>query len=215
MLRRLPHLLPILGTLLALLLYLHSASLYSAATSLDPLHGGYHHFQNYWCDLYLPVTYTGQPNPDDRFYALAATFALIITLLAFWFSVTALFRHHARLALVVRTAGTLAVIAAILIYTPLHDFVITLAAPLGFVAILAACLGLARQRHWPLLSLGILAVAVALGDYLLWKFALLKPQQPLIQKSAFALLFFWVLATAFKGLRLPRAHDVRGMTRDE
>lgn len=202
MVRRIPHSLPILGILAALILYLYSASLYSAATSLDLAHGGYHHLQNYWCDLLVPVTYTGQPNPG-RGWGLAATGSLVATLFFFWFSVTTLFLEYALLALFIRIAGAIAVIAGSLIFTPLHNFVITVAAPLGFLAVIATCVGLARKQHWPILALGIIAVGIAIFDYALWKFALLKPHQPLIQKLAFALIFTWVLAAALKALRFP------------
>src|SRR5450759_3173986 len=106
MLRRITSTLPIFGILFALGLYFHAASLYSTATIRDPAHGGYHHFRNYWFDLDVPVTYTGQINPG-RSCALAATLTLIITLFFFWFSVSSLFAEFTRLRLVVRFAGAI------------------------------------------------------------------------------------------------------------
>ncbi len=75
----------------------------------------------------------------------------------------------------------------------------------SILSILATCIGLARQRQWPLLTLGTCAIA----DYTFWKIQILEPYQPLIQKSAFALLFLWVLATALMVLRIPRDQVLR------
>ena len=204
MLRRLTSTLPILGILVAFFLYLHSAALYSAATSNEPARGGYRHFGNYWCQLYDEVTFTGQHNTGVP-YALGSTFAIIVALFFFWFSVSWLFSEFFGLCLIVRIAGPLAAAIAALIFTTWHDSVITFAAPLGFAAVVATCIGLARKRYWILLALGIAGVTVGIADYLLWKFELLKPQQPLIQKTAFALIFLWVVVTAIKVLMIPNA----------
>jgi len=79
----------------------------------------------------------------------------------------------------------------------------------SILSILATCIGLARQRQWPLLTLGTCAIAAAIADYTFWKIQILEPYQPLIQKSAFALLFLWVLATALMVLRIPRDQVLR------
>ncbi|HVT81772.1 MAG TPA: hypothetical protein VHM90_14095 [Phycisphaerae bacterium] len=188
---------PIVGIVTALLLYFYAASLYSAATTLDPADAGYHHFRNYWCDLYVPVTYTGQANPG-RPYALAATLILATSLLFFWLCVPLLFVEHTLLSRTVRWGGAIAVIAGALVYTSLHNLVIALAAPLGFAAVLATCTGLAKKREWRLLALGAAAVAVAISDYLIWILGLMRPWQPGIQKVAFVMIFLWVLVTALK-----------------
>ena len=52
-----------------------------------------------------------------------------------------------------------------------------------------------------LLTLALLAVTAGITDYTAWMLHTLTTQQPAIQKSAFALLMLWILATALKVLR--------------
>jgi hypothetical protein len=204
--RRVAGIVPIVGVAAFVALYFYAALLYSAATTADPASRGYQHLHNYWCDLYDTVTYTGQVNAS-RPYAMAATLIMTVVLAFFFVSVTALFAPLRRLCLVVRVAGVLSMVIASLIFTPLHDLVIKVGVPLGAVAIVGTCVGMARQRAWGLVALAIVAVTVCVGDYAIWVMGLLHFYQPMIQKAAFALFFLWVVVTALrvvkKGFAVP------------
>lgn len=203
--------LPILGIIAAIILYFCAASGYSAATTLDPAAAGYRHLHDYWCTLFATVTYTGERNLG-RPFALAATMAVVVAIFFFWLAVTRLFADYRILCAAIRTAGSLSILAGALIFTPLHDRVITLAAPLGFGAIIATCIGLALKREYRLLVLALLAILACVTDYLAWMLHLWMDHQPLIQKLAFALLFLWILAAAAKIWTFPEADAGRGET---
>lgn len=204
MLKRILAILPVLGTLSFIALYFCAARAYSAGNTLDPALNAYDHLHNYWCELYNDVTHSGEPNLG-RPFALVSIPLLTATLVFFWFSITAQFPEFVHLCRGVRLTGPASMLAAAFISTPAHDVVITTAVPLGVIAITGTCVGLARKRKWGLVTLAVLATAVSSLDYLLWKMDLLKPSQPLIQKTAIALVLSWILVSSLTVLRAPTA----------
>jgi hypothetical protein len=196
--RRIAPSLAILGVVLGLVFYMISAALFNASCSLDPSKG-YFHFTDYWCALSGDKTYTGQINAG-RSWAFASTIALTMTLCFHFLSMPTLFSRFGVLTIIARYAGAAGAILGSFVFSSAHDIVITIAAPLGFGAIIASSLGLWRNHHRVLLSLGITAMAAAVFDYIIWKMEMLKVEQPVIQKIAILLVFVWVIACAVRVL---------------
>ena len=134
---------------------------------------------------------------------MAATLALVAALFFFWLSVTCLFPQHKKLCLGIRLAGVMSGVAGALIFTPLHDVVIALFAPMGFVAIGATCVGLAMSGERGLFWMAMVTVSVAMTDYLAWILRFWQEWQPMIQKGAFLLVMMWIVAGALRVMRTP------------
>lgn len=185
--------LPLVGIALFLILYLASARLYPGGTKLDPGAAGYSHLSNYWCDLLREASYSGHPNPG-RPLAVAATVLLPLSLLPFCLKLAALAKGALSRRLVA-AGGSLAMLLATLVFTPLHDLAINLAAPLGLLAFLLALRGLLRAGQRRLVLLAGFALAAATLNWLLWQTATLLTWLPLVQRLAYASFFSWVVAT--------------------
>ena len=78
--------------------------------------------------------------------------------------------------------------------------IITAGGAPGFSAILVTRAGLGRKREWGLLVLALLAVGVAICDYVIWVTGTLREYQPLLQKVAFVLIFLWVVMGALRAV---------------
>jgi hypothetical protein len=185
---------PPLGVALFVLLYFVAASLYPGGTRSDRTTVGYAHLSNYWCDLLDAVSYSGKANPG-RPYAVVATVALPLTLIPFCFRLARLARGGERW--VIGAAGSLAMLLATLIFTPLHDLAINLAAPLGFCAFVLGLRGLTRAGHRRLVLLAGVALALSTLNYLMWQTRWLLWLMPVVQKLAYLALLSWVIATTF------------------
>jgi hypothetical protein len=187
---------PILGIAVFVTLYFVAASLYPGGTRADPTTRGYGHFANYWCDLLDRVSYSGLANPGYR-YARFATFVLPLSLIPFWLGLPRLFPGREWAARIVAGAGAIAMVVATLVFTAWHDLVIRVAGALGFTAFFAAELALDRTGRRGLALVGLVALAFALANFLMWQNGWLLPAMPTVQKAAYASFFVWVIACSF------------------
>jgi len=191
-------LLPLAGVALFLGAYIFAAAVYPGGTSLDAHTVGYTHLADYWCDLLAPVACNGHRNPG-RPIALVATVVLPISLAPLWFALPTLFGPDGRRTppAVVRGAGGIALLAAALVFTPLHDAAITAGAAAGLLAGIAAVLGLLRGRRWMLVGGGVLVGGVAAMNYALWATRTLPDLIPIVQKGAYIGMLAWALLAAY------------------
>jgi len=182
---------PILGSIIFALLNFYSAHLYPGGTRSDPFSRGYDHFNNFWCDLLDPVAYGGVVN-QGRPSALAATLILPLSLIPFWFYLPVIFKNQSRKNLMIRVAGILSMLVALMM--PLmHDLALNVSSGLLFVATGLAFIGLLQSREWKLVGAGILAGGFSLANYLMWQTQYRLEWMPLVQKSAIASSLVWVV----------------------
>lgn len=184
---------PVVGITAFLFLYGYAASAYPGGTKLDPRTVGYSHLDNYWCDLLVPVAYNGQPNPG-MVYAVIGTVLLPLTLTAFWLSLPSLFANQRRKSQWVRWTGCASMSLATLVYTPMHDSIITVSGLLGLIAFAVATVALAQAKETTLFSLAIVAYIFAFADLVMWRGGVMLAYLPIIQKFAFVSFFVWVVA---------------------
>ena len=159
--------------------------LYPGGNRFEPGADGHRFFGNFLCDLFSQVSYSGAPNPG-RAYALAGVYALALGLLAFW-----LLNPSPR----ARSLGAGAMILSLFIPTELHDACILIAAPLGFMAVVASVRFQFRHGRTALAWMGTAAVGVSVANYLLFAFRVLPSVLPGIQKAALLSFLGWVLAS--------------------
>jgi hypothetical protein len=197
--------LPLAGVVLFVGAYFYAASQYPGGSRFDARSVGYDHLANYWCDLLDTVSYNGRANPG-RAVAVLATVALPLSLVPLWWELPSLFScAGAATASVVRVAGVTAMLAAALVFTPLHDVVIHTAVAGSAVAFAATTLGLSRARRWVLVAVGVVAFATGLANYTLWSTGTCAAVTPGVQKAAYAVFLTWVvlLVRALRGQRAP------------
>ncbi len=190
-------LIPIFGIICSLILYFYAAALYPGGQAFDKTAIGYSHLNNFWCDLFDQMTYSGLFNPA-RPYAVTATLILPLSFLVFWFNIPVLFQKQKALALVVRVCGGLSMILMSFIFTSYHNRVINFAAIFGFAALFTTQWALYKSGERRLLLISILAIVFLTANFLMWKTEFELPLMARIQKAAFVSLFVWVWSCSLR-----------------
>lgn len=148
---------------------------------------------NYLCDLFHGVTYNGMTN-EGRLYAYIGTYTLALTFLLFWNLLPNLFNGYIKHQRLVRFFGTSAMAVSLLIATPLHDWCILVAIPLGVIAFLVSIHALLKSGEKYLARLGIVSMAMCVINY----FALILHPFPRIlpglQKITLFVFLLWVVS---------------------
>lgn len=180
--------LPIYGVILFIALYFYAGLLYPGGSYLDPNSVGFSWKLNYWCDLLDLRSHSGKINPA-RPIAITSMIVLAGALSYFWILVAQIFAgKYSRW--VIGVFGPLAMLAATLLFTSLHNFLIYFSVPLGFVAFLTTLYEIRHERLAFYLSL--IPVGFGLANFIFWHFSYSAEWLPLIQKLAFAGFFTWV-----------------------
>lgn len=186
--------------------YVVAAWLYPGGTRFDHSTVGFSVVHNYWCDLLDDTAYCGRANPG-RPVALAAMGFLCCGLSALWWAAPTLFPEARYRGLVVRVSGTACALVTPLLATERHDVAIDLAGLLALVAFIATMSGLWPRTSVSLRAVAAITVAVALGNYAIWRTGVGLGCLAAAQKLAFALFLTWACMLAQQILRRgsPRA----------
>lgn len=184
-------LLPVLGALLFVALYIAATLLYPGGSQADQYAHGFSWVHNYWCNLLNVYALNGAPNPA-RPVALTGMVILCLTLASFWFQ----FPGHVgigRLAgRIIQVAGILSMLIAMFLNTGWHDTVTNLASLFGLIATAGVFAGLYKLRWYGLFAFGFLNIGlVVLNNYLYYNKGLII-YLPVIQKISFASFLVWI-----------------------
>lgn len=185
--------LALLLVLLSLVCYFSAAQLYPGGRPFDQGFPTYSHLSNYLCDLFAQYPYGRKKNPA-RLFGIMALMTLSLSLLPIYFALPYLTRSRStRLIPLLGSAGGL---SACLIFTPLHDEAIVFAFGVSLVAFLLSLFALVRAGFVRLAVLGLWPLFMGTLNFSLWKFRLLVPEIPWIQKVAIVGLMLWILSLA-------------------
>lgn len=189
---------PIAGIALFVALYVIASLLYPGGSQYDSHANGFSWMHNYWCNLLNQTAINGQPN-HGKPVALAGLAVLCISMILFWLVAPAFLGIRRIHRYFIQYPGTLAMLAASLLFTTLdHDLITNLASLLGLVALLATLFALYRARLYTLLLTGIgNLLLVALNNYLYYHPTLIY-YLPLVQKITFLVFLLWVCGVCFR-----------------
>ncbi len=190
-------LIPNLGILLSVSLYFYAATLYPGGQAFNKAALGYSHINNFWCDLFDQVTYSGLVNPA-RPYVLLATLILPISLVFFWLSIPKLFKINKYISYFVQVCGCLAMLFMSLIFTKFHNNVLNYAALFGFAALLTTQIALFKSGERKLMIISTLSILLLLANFLMWRAEFELPLMARVQKCAFLSFFIWVWVASIK-----------------
>jgi hypothetical protein len=195
-------LVPVLGTVLYIILYIVATLLYPGGSQVDKSSIGFSWTNNYWCNLLNENAMNGQHNPAKP-VAMTGMFILCLTLAFFWF----LFPKHINVGrparLVIRISGILAMAIAFFLFTNIdHDLITDLASFFGLIATVGTFIGLYKTGWYGLFAFGLLNVLlVGLNNYLYYNKGLII-YLPIIQKISFATFLAWICSIDLKLYRL-------------
>jgi hypothetical protein len=167
---------------------------------------GHAFFENYVCDLTQEVALDGSPNPGAAVGKLGML-ALVVGMVPFWWSASALFVDARALSRFTRAAGLASFVGLVAVpLTPslrfgwVHSACVLLAAGPGLLAAAMAVAGTRRAGHRGLAALGGTTLAVSAADAALYVRHVAGAGDsrlvPLLQKVALALLLAWMVAVA-------------------
>jgi hypothetical protein len=193
-------LLPLIGSVLFLLSYIIAANNYPGGTNSDKNSPGFSLTQNYWCNLLSETALNGKTNPA-RPFALTGMVILSITLTTFWYLFPLQTGLRKKEQVIIQSAGFLAMITGIFIFTGFHDQVINVAGFFGLIAIVGTLRGL-KKLHWTsLFYMGLLMlVLIALNNIFYYKKSLMY-YLPVIQKITFLSFLLWICFINLKWFR--------------
>jgi len=218
---------PLLLTVIAFaLLFSMAAYAYPGGSHFDRHAAGHDFWRNTLCDVARSRALDGSANVAGATLAKIAMTILAIGLGMLFWSLPQWFargdRTDARLRLLVRALGLLAVPAAIaVVFLPtdrfsfVHGIAIVVAGIPGFAAAILAMIGLARSihAHAPrlLIRLGALALGVAAVDFAIYGDELVRGggarlSVVVLERVATLLLLAWMTAAAVSQPSRPRMH---------
>ena len=190
-------LLPIAGIVVFTVLYMIAAALYPGGSQQDPLAVGFSIKHNYWCNLVNEHSIDGNVNPGQPF-ALAGMIALALSLSTFWYVLPGLMSTGIIPAKLVKTAGILAMIPALLIGSPQHDTMMYFSALFGVLALSGTVIALYKAQWNKLFWVGILIVVTIVLNNILYHSADLIRYLPVVQKLSFGLFLSWICVISIK-----------------
>lgn len=182
--------LPAVGIVLFILLYVAAAILYPGGSDADKFAPGFSWKHNYWCELMNTHAQNGQSN-NGRSLALAAMAVLIISLVSFWLLIPLLFSKDGKCLHLIRLFGASSMLVTFFLLTGRHDLVINIAGLCGCLAILALLVNLFRHHYRFFFAAGILCLLLCgVNNYVYYSKNLL-PYLPVIQKITFLVFLAW------------------------
>ena len=193
--------LPLLGVIAFIIAYFYATSIYPGGTKFDHSAPGYDHLLNFWCDLLMPVAYSGEPNPGYTI-ALIATMGLTASLLFFWYFITLLFLDQKLKVIIVRITGCLSMFLTMFVFSSIHDALVLLASFFGFIAFGIVLTEFLKKKEILLFATTLITVACALVAVLLWQVNLLPLWTPISEKIAFISFFMWVWLIVIRYIRV-------------
>jgi hypothetical protein len=184
-------LLPVIGTLLFIVLYIIAAFLYPGGSQADANSKGFSWVNNYWCNLLNKNALNGEVNPA-RPVALAASFILCITLSSFWYHFPRYIKFGKYGRPTIQFSGAAAMVFSVFLFTGMHDMVTNIAGLFGVIALTGTLIGLYKSNWYGLFWFGIFnLLLVVLNNYVYYTKGLII-YLPVIQKISFLSFLFWI-----------------------
>ena len=201
--------LPILGMMGFVVLYILAALYYPGGSWIAPGKSGFSFWNNYLCDLLDEVAINGQLNTGS-IYARAALGVLCGSLLFLWVCTPFLFRNRSWKTWVMWLSGIFALITTMLLSSGKHDLTVRIAGFFGVIALLTAFAELRRAGYLALMRFGYLCLFVLLGNYYIYETGSGIQSLPVIQKITFSCFIIW-----FVWLDLVLYSSLRGQAKDK
>lgn len=195
--RNISGILPTIGILIFIGLFVSSANLYPGGSQANPNSVGFDWINNYWCNLMNEKAMNGQKNPA-RTYAIIAMVILCASLALFFVQFAQKFAKNRFWKHVIKIFGISTMAFAILIFTKYHDLLTTISSIFGAFVVIGIIWEVYRS-NLNLFKIGGIVCVILLGlnnyiyysgngiDYL-----------PLIQKITFGIVLIWIIGLNYK-----------------
>ncbi|MGI9552933.1 MAG: hypothetical protein ACR2MT_17135 [Aurantibacter sp.] len=190
-------LLPTLGILTFIGIYVYAATLYPGGSQADINSVGYDWRNNFWCNLMSEDAMNGLENPASP-VALLGIVILCSSMTLFFFHFANYFEKNRIWKITIKIAGALGMGAAVFIFTKYHDIMTAISSICGVVVII----GIIRALHKNNLTFfkvgGMICVALLGIVNLFYYNENLINYLPIVQKVGFILILSWIVGLNLK-----------------
>lgn len=191
-------LLPVLGCVLFIILYVIAALLYPGGHEANKNSTGYSWTKNYWCNLLNDTAINGQVNIAKP-VAMIAMLILCISLSVFWLAFPALVQLRKYHRFIIQIAGIVSMLTAFLLLTDTdHDLAVNISSSLGFIAMIGTLVALYQLKWTMFFAFGIFnALLIGLNNYI-YHISGDLTWLPIIQKFGFLFFLVWICCIGMK-----------------
>jgi hypothetical protein len=188
-----PLILPIVGIIAFVSLYILASLQYPGGSQADPQSKGFSWMNNYFCNLLNQTAINGQTNQGQTF-ALASLVVLAISLALFWWSFPNYLPLSQIQTKIIRITGVISMVMACLLFTNInHDVITNTASLFGLIAILTSMWALYQNKQMAIFVFGLFnLLLVLLNNWFYYDPSLIK-YLPLVQKISFASVLIWMI----------------------
>ncbi len=183
-------LLPLLGMLLFVLLYILAALEYPGGSWIMPQQNGFSFRNNYLCDLLDQYAINGELN-TARYFARSSLAVLCFSLVVLWYYLPSLFNGKNFNKKIMWFSGIAALVATSFLSAGAHDRTVRIAGFFAVIAFLTCFAELFKARHTGLFFSGIGCLVIFLINYYIYETGLYIGLLPLIQKITFICFIIW------------------------
>nr|WP_293300737.1 hypothetical protein [Allomuricauda sp.] len=189
--------LPSIGILIFIALYFYATLFYPGGSRAHVNATGFEWQNNHWCNLMAEKSVNGLENPA-RPIAIFALVVLCSSMILFFHKFADHFEEDKTWKMTIKVAGTLGMLSAIFIFTPLHNVLTTILSLCGGVVIIGMIRALHKRKLALFTIIGILCMAIVGLNNLFYYSESLTQYSPLIQKLGFVLILAWTVALNVK-----------------
>jgi len=190
-------LLPTLGILTFIGLYIYSTTLYPGGSQADPNSIGFDWSNNYWCNLMSEDAMNGRENPASP-VALMGMVILCSSMTLFFFQFANYFEKNRIWKMTIKIAGAFAMLSAVFVFTQYHDYMTSLLSISGVVVIIGIIRALHKNSMTFFQISGIICMAlVGINNLFYYNEDLIK-YLPVVQKVGFILILSWTIGLNLK-----------------
>ena len=190
-------LLPTIGILIFIGLYVYAATLYPGGSQADINSVGFSWRHNLWCNLMSETSLNGQENPASP-VALLGMVILCTSMTIFFFYFSNYFVKNRIWKRTIKIAGTLAMGSAVFIFTEYHDIMTTILSIAGVIGIIGIIRALHKNRLTFFKVSGVICMAIVGVNNLFYYNENFIDYLPIIQKLGFILILSWTIGLNFK-----------------
>lgn len=183
---------PIFGLVSYVIVFVLATYQYPGGSTNIPYSEGHSYFHNFLCDLTLPVAFNGLENPAMEL-AIFGHLLLSFAMISFFYILPEIFDSRNLNTRLIRFMGMSTIFVFVLMFTNLHDYIVTATGILGSLALIPFFIELHKSEMNGLKFLAYACFFMSLIVFISFETKIGFYFLPLLQKITFILDAWWVI----------------------
>lgn len=196
--------LPSIGILAFVGLYIYSSTLYPGGSQVDLTSQGFDWVNNYWCNLMNEKGMNGLTNPA-RPFAILAMALLCGSLTLFFIQFAKAFASNIISQRIISICGILSMGFAVFMFTSYHDLMTIISSIFGLAVVIVVIIEIYRSDLRLYKYTGMLCIMLlALNNYIYYSEQFIH-FLPILQKLSFAVVLAWIIGLNLEIVKLNKS----------